>query len=68
MATRDCLPCSGRSGGKPKGQTSIAGAAAERPAPRYEVTRPDGTKDTYDSLVDALRERNRTRGSYRQLR
>lgn len=55
--------------GRTKGQTShTAVAASAKPAPRYEVTRPDGTRETYDSLVDALRERNRTRGSYRQLR
>lgn len=57
---------SGRAKGKTSNQMGVVAAA--RPAPRYEVTRPDGTKETFDSLVDALRERNASRGTYRQLR
>lgn len=62
------MACGCAGSGRQKGKTSEQLAASARPAPRYEVTRADGTKATFDSLVDALRERNASRGTYRQIR
>lgn len=65
-----CLPCGQTASDPQRGLTSqeLDALAASAKPERYEVTRGDGTTETYTSLVDALRERNRTGGTYRQLR
>lgn len=62
--------CGGQTASPQRGLTSteLDAIAASAKPDRYEVTRPDGSTETYTSLVDALRERNRTAGTYRQLR
>lgn len=62
------MACGCIGSGRTKGKTSLNAAATPPRVVRYEVTRPDGTSEQYSSLVDALRERNRTKGSYRQIR